>query len=350
LTVILAAMLPLAAFAQKMAAPMAAAEWPQYLGLEGRGINDSKPLPTNWNTETGENILWKTAIPGLANSSPILWGDKVFVTTALMEGKPELEVSLYLRRTQIADWSSQQWRLLALDSRTGEVLWNKPGYEGFPKIKRYPRSTLCNPTPATDGKYIVAIFASNGLICFNMEGKPLWEKDLGPMVGSALFLSSMVNFVVARAPVIRDGRVIVSCVVDTKSVAAGFDLATGDQIWRSDWQEEPLFEPPIVVGDLAFAGYDIGSLKCSDANTGKVKYSESLSSMPQGYMMAPVSDGRHIYIASEIGQVFVVPVADKFSVVAMNPLHEVCMATPAIGDGAIYYRTENHLIAVGTKR
>jgi outer membrane protein assembly factor BamB len=109
-------------------------------------------------------------------------------------------------------------------------------------------------------------------------------------------------------------------------------------------------QTPIAVGDRLYACYDIGVLTCFDAKTGAIKYGERLSTTAQGYTSSPVSDGRHIYIASEIGQVFVVPVADKFSVAAMNPLHEVCMATPAIGDGAIYYRTENHLIAVGAKR
>jgi outer membrane protein assembly factor BamB len=427
-----------------------AAEWPQYRGFDARGIDDSKALPTNWNTETGENIRWKTEIPGLAHSSPILWGDRVYVTTAVMEGRPELKVGLYGDIAPVADRSSQQWRVLALDSRTGKVVWNMPGYEGVPKIKRHPKATHCNSTPATDGKRIVAIFGSEGLFCFDMEGKPLWKKDLGPM-DSAFFMSPTAQWGFASSPVIRDGRVIVLCDVLTNSFVAAFDIATGDQIWRTERKDVPTwgtptvvesagrkqivvngwhftggydfatglnlwhldgggdipvptpvfangliyltsghgnFRPmraikpdasgnitppgdpgttnasiawaharqgnymqtPIAVGDRLYACYDIGVLTCFDAKTGAIKYGERLSTTAQGYTSSPVSDGRHIYIASEIGQVFVVPVADKFSVAAMNPLHEVCMATPAIGDGAIYYRTENHLIAVGAKR
>jgi outer membrane protein assembly factor BamB len=106
-------------------------------------------------------------------------------------------------------------------------------------------------------------------------------------------------------------------------------------------------QTPIVVRNLLFACNDAGVLTCFDALTGEIKYSERLSKSGQGYTSSPVSDGRHLYFASEQGAVFVVPASDKFSVVASNDLHETCMATPAISDATIFYRTRTKLIAIG---
>jgi outer membrane protein assembly factor BamB len=108
-------------------------------------------------------------------------------------------------------------------------------------------------------------------------------------------------------------------------------------------------QTPIVVGDLLFGCLDNGALTCFDAKTGAIKYSERLGGDGQGFSASPVSDGRHLYFTSEGGVVFVVAAADKFSVVASNPLTETCMATPAIADGALFFRTRGKLIAVGAK-
>lgn len=109
-------------------------------------------------------------------------------------------------------------------------------------------------------------------------------------------------------------------------------------------------QTPIAVGDLLFGCADTGVVTCFDAKTGAIKYSERLSTTGQGFTASPVSDGRHLYFASELGNVFVLPVSDKFSVVASNELHETCMSTPAISDGTLFFRTRDKLIAVGAKR
>ncbi|MBM3854296.1 MAG: hypothetical protein FJ399_14240 [Verrucomicrobia bacterium] len=109
-------------------------------------------------------------------------------------------------------------------------------------------------------------------------------------------------------------------------------------------------QTPIAVGDHLFACADIGLLTCFDARTGEIRYSERLAKSNEGYTASPVSDGRHLFFASELGNVFVVPAASAFSVVATNALQETVLATPAISDGTLFFRTRGKLVAIGASR
>jgi outer membrane protein assembly factor BamB len=108
-------------------------------------------------------------------------------------------------------------------------------------------------------------------------------------------------------------------------------------------------QTPIVVGDRLYGCLDNGVLTCFDAKTGAIRYSERIGSGGEGFTSSPVSDGRHVYFASEVGSVYVVPADGKFSVVATNKLGETCMATPALSDGTLFYRTREQLIAIGER-
>ena len=141
-----------------------AANWPQFRGPGARGVDESLALATNWNVETGTNVRWQAPLPGLAHASPIIWGDRLYVATAVKPGKADLKVGLYGDITPLEEKDVHQWRLLALDKATGKILWNTLGYEGVPRAPRHPKATACNCTPATDGSRIVAIFGSEGLV------------------------------------------------------------------------------------------------------------------------------------------------------------------------------------------
>jgi outer membrane protein assembly factor BamB len=187
-----------------------AADWPQFRGPDASGVDASAPAPVHWNVEKGENIGWHTAIPGLAHSSPIIWGNVVYVTTAVGAGNQDVKVGLYGDIASADDQDSHQWRLLALDKDTGKIIWDTLGCEGIPRGKRHPKSTHCNSTPATDGKRIVAIFGSEGLFCFDRQGKLLWKKDLGPMK-SGYYVVPSAQWGFSSSPVIHDGKVVVLC-------------------------------------------------------------------------------------------------------------------------------------------
>lgn len=220
--------------------------WPQYRGPSASGLDDSIALPTTWNITTGENIRWQTALPGLAHASPIVWGDRVFVATAVKPGKSELKVGLYGDIESVDEKESHQWRLLALDKATGRVLWDTVGHEGIPKVKRHTKASHCNSTPATDGQRIVAIFGSEGLFCFDTAGRLVWKKDLGPM-DAGYFEVPSAQWGFASSPVIHDGKVVVLCDVQQGSFLAVFDLADGKELWRAPRKDVPTWGTPAVV-------------------------------------------------------------------------------------------------------
>lgn len=226
--------------------PVVADDWPQFRGTQASGVDASHPAPTTWNVSSGEGIRWQTPIPGLAHSSPIVWGDRVYVATATKAGESELKVGLYGDIAPVVEKEPHLWRLLALDKETGKILWESTAHEGVPRAQRHPKSSHCNSTPATDGRRIVAIMGSEGLFCFEADGKLAWKKDLGPM-DSGYFMVPTAQWGFASSPVIHDGKVIVQCDVQKDPFLAVFDLADGKELWRTARLEVPTWGTPTVV-------------------------------------------------------------------------------------------------------
>lgn len=229
---------------------MSAADWPQFRGPQAGGVDSSVMVPTVWDVETGNNILWKTAIPGLAHASPITWGDRVYLATTVGAGDTDLKVGLYGDIAAADDQGVRQWRLLSLEAASGRIVWNTLGHEGVPRVKRHTKASHCNSTPATDGKRIVAIFGSEGLFCFNLAGELLWKKDLGPM-DAGFFAVPSAQWGFASSPVLHDDKVVVQCDVQTNSFIAVFDARDGRELWRTERKDVPSWGTPTVtrVGD-----------------------------------------------------------------------------------------------------
>ena len=115
-----------------------AQNWPSFRGLRAGGVGDGQDLPIRWNADEGLNIAWRTFIPGLAHSSPVIWGDRLFVTTAVSSaGDDSFKAGLYGDGTASEDRSVHEWKVIALDKRTGKVLWERVACEGTPKDKRH---------------------------------------------------------------------------------------------------------------------------------------------------------------------------------------------------------------------
>src|ERR1039457_4534910 len=132
----------------------AAQDWPSFRGPGASGVADGQKLPAAWDISKGTNIAWKTPIPGLAHSSPIVWGDRVFVTTAV-SSRPDASFKrgLYGEGDASDDRSVQQWKLLCLNRKTGAIVWERVAYQGVPKEKRHMKATYANATPVTDGRW-----------------------------------------------------------------------------------------------------------------------------------------------------------------------------------------------------
>jgi outer membrane protein assembly factor BamB len=156
-----------------------AQNWPSFRGPNASGVADGTNPPTTWDLAKSQTVLWKTNIPGLSHSSPIIWGNQIFVITAV-SGNPKPPYQPKDRGIDLAtDDTKHTWMIFALDKRDGRVLWSDKPYEGVPRAKRHVKATQANSTPVTDGRYVVALFGSEGLACYDLKGKLLWEQDLG---------------------------------------------------------------------------------------------------------------------------------------------------------------------------
>jgi outer membrane protein assembly factor BamB len=431
--------------------------WPSFRGAFSSGFSDGAPTATTWNVEKSENILWKTAIPGLGHSSPIVWGDRLFVTTAINESRTApLKVGLYGDPASADDNDVQQWKVFCLNKKSGEVLWQTTAHEGPPKTKRHPKSTHANCTMATDGDSLLAFFGSEGLYCYDLEGHLRWKKDFGVLRANPTVYNdapdpqgATLEWGFASSPIIYGRRVFVQCDVLSNGFVAALNLADGEEVWRAPrddtatwstpnvcvegprpqlvvngWKHmggydlesgkeiwrmsgggdcpvptpmvwhgliflmsahgprSPIYavktdaagdvslrggvstnehvawsvsrggsymETPLIYGDNLYSCQPSGVLSCYAAATGELRYKERLGSGGDGFTSSPVASPGKIYFASEQGTVFVVKAQPTFAVLATNHMDEVCMATPAVSEGTIFFRTQGHVVAVGVK-
>jgi outer membrane protein assembly factor BamB len=220
--------------------------WPSFRGPNAAGVADGKPTAVKWDATSGQNIAWKTPVAGVAVSSPIVWGDRVFVSTAIgQDPKEGIRTGQYGDVEPITDASMHTWHLIALDKASGKVVWDKVAYEGVPKTKRHPKSSQASPTPVTNGKQVIVSFGSQGLYAFDFEGKLLWKKDLG-VLNAGWFFDPDYEWGVGSSPIIYKNMVIVQCDIQRGSFVAAFDAASGKEVWRTDRDEIPSWSTPTI--------------------------------------------------------------------------------------------------------
>lgn len=230
--------------------PEIRADWPGFRGPRAHGVDDSRPLPARWNLETGENLLFRVPVPGLGHSSPVIRGDRVFVTTARNpSGEQSLRVGLYGDIIPVTGEEEIRWEIHCLDRRTGEKLWDRVAHEGKPRVMRHTKASHANSTPAVDGERVVAFFGSEGLHAWSHEGEKLWTRDLGHL-DSGYFRVPAAQWGFASSPVLHEDRVIVQCDVQKGSFLAVLDAKTGDTIWKKPRVEVPTWSTPTIhTGD-----------------------------------------------------------------------------------------------------
>jgi outer membrane protein assembly factor BamB len=422
------------------AADTSANNWPQFRGTQASGVGRGT-TPEKWSAPK-----WKTPIPGLAHSCPAIWGDRIFITTAVSDkGEQQLKIGLYGSIEPVEEDARYSWQVFCLDKREGKIRWRKTAHEGIPKIKRHPKSSHANCTPATDGKHLVCFFGAEGLFCYDLEGKLLWQKDFSSL-DSGYYVKRDAQWGFASSPVIHENMVIVACDVQTNSFLAALDIKDGRELWRTPRNDVPTWstptvdvrpgraqvivngyhhiggydlrtgkelwkmgeggdipvptpilahdlvfvtsahgrlspiyairpnatgdvslqsgaqtnqfvawsvlrggnymQTPIALGDYLYCGRDHGVVTCFTATTGQQHYSERLGPGRSGFTASPVAADNKLYFTSEEGKVYVLKAGPKFELLATNDLGEPCMATPAISEGALYFRAQRHLICV----
>lgn len=244
--------------------------WPSFRGPNGSGIGTGSP-PLTWNVETGENVKWKVSIVGLAHSSPVVWGDRVFLTTAVNLGDEAKLTTGWMGGSgdSVQESGEWEWKVMCLDQGTGKLLWEKTAHKGVPKFKRHPKSSHANCTPATDGKHLLAFFATEGLYCFDLAGNLLWKKDIGALNAAPVGYPDF-QWGYASSPIIHDGKAILQCDVQGASYWTALDLKDGREILKIERGDDPTWCTPTVHvgknrtqvvcnGFKKMAGYDLNS-------------------------------------------------------------------------------------------
>lgn len=235
-----------------IASGLAAAEpdrgWAQFRGPGGQGVSAEKGLPDDWSAT--RNVLWKTAIPGRGHSSPVLWEDRIFLTTAIegevvpgAKGVNHVVDGQDFRHPQgVGDDRRHTFKVLALSARDGRMLWERVAHEGLPFDTRHKRGSFASQTPVTDGKRVYAFFGSEGrLLAYDMNGTLAWKAALGGI--------ATVGVGVGTSPVLYQDLVILQCDEDNgdKSFITALHKKTGKEVWRVPRKVQVSWATPVVV-------------------------------------------------------------------------------------------------------
>ncbi len=216
--------------------------WPYWRGpaADGMAVGDA---PLHWSAT--QNVRWKTDIPGLGNSSPVVWGDRIFLTTAVKTGTPA-EVQPTAERWNPHGGSGPQvehrYDVLCLDRGTGKVLWRRTAktavpHEGFHSTY----GSFASNSPVTDGRNVFAFFGSRGMYCYDMNGSLVWQKDFGVQ------MRMKMSFGEGTAPVLAGDRVIIIFDHEGDSFIVALDKATGKEVWRTSRDEKSNWSTPLVL-------------------------------------------------------------------------------------------------------
>jgi outer membrane protein assembly factor BamB len=227
--------------------PSRDARWPGWRGSDGQGIVQEKGLPLEWSAT--RNVLWKTEIPGKGYSSPIVWGNRIFLTTAI-EGevdpaakpmKHQIDGQDFVHPDGVAADRKHTFEVLALDAASGRILWQRSAWKGTPFDTRHRRSSFASPTPVTDGTLVYAYFGGEGMFAYDFDGRMAWKYQPGAL--------GTLGVGVGTSPLLYESVVILQCDEDNgeKSFVVGLDKKTGKEVWRVARKIEVSWATPVIV-------------------------------------------------------------------------------------------------------
>jgi len=277
--------------------------WPGFRGANRDGIGDGVEPPVKFDLESGEGVAWRTELPGLGNSSPVVWGDTVYVTTAVAEGgSVPLRTGLTGAGDEIEENTEHRWLVLAYDKSNGKKRWETEVGRGVPLTKRHFKATQANSSPVTDGKHIVVVFPTAGLACLGMDGKLHWKHELGGLNAGG-FNDPGMEWGFAASPVIHDKngkkKVILQVDIHEGPYLAAWDLDTGKPLWKTErpdvapsWSTPAIWSTPdgdeLVINASIIRGYD--------PETGRELWSLSPTSIQ--VVASPVVGSKNVFVSS----------------------------------------------------
>jgi outer membrane protein assembly factor BamB len=221
------------------AAAQADANWPQFRGSGALGVAENAALPEQWSAN--ENVAWKTDIPGRGWSSPIVWDNRVFLTTAVSLGEAEPpKKGLYMGgNRQDAPLLVHQWKVFCLDLDTGAVVWERQVHEGAPAGPIHLKNSYASETPVTDGERVYVYFGNLGIWCFDFDGNVVWTKPFEPR-------KTRFGWGTASSPVLHEERLYIVNDNDEESYLLALDKKTGEEVWRVARDEKSNWSTPYI--------------------------------------------------------------------------------------------------------
>jgi len=222
--------------------------WPQWRGPGSNGISTEKSLPLEWSPE--KNVVWKTPIPGRGRSSPVVWGDRIFLTTDVEADKAEgnqppkhvLSGTPFRHPDSLGADVRHGLTLLCLDRKTGEVLWQQAAYDCVVFDERHKAGSYAAPTPVTDGRAVYAYFGAEGFYAYDMQGKFLWKYDPGKI--------QTIGMGPGTSPLLAGELLILQCdSSDQKSKMVALNGKNGELVWKTERTTDMTWSTPMLVGD-----------------------------------------------------------------------------------------------------
>lgn len=275
--------------------------WPQWRGPNGSGISNEKNLPTEWSTE--KNIVWKTPLPGRGHSSPIIWGNRIFLTTDIegevIPGAKAVEHvrsgKVWVHPDAVSGNRKHTLKILCLDRNTGKMLWERVAYEGSVFDDRHRKNTYASSTPVTDGRFVYAYFESEGLYCYDFNGRQIWKTHVGKI--------SKVGMGPGTSPVLYENLIILQCDLEDGgpdlSFISAVDKRTGKEVWRVKRDHRKTHATPLIVrkgnrAELITNGWE--TIISYDPSTGKELWR---CAGVNGYgIPSPVTNNEMVFVAA----------------------------------------------------
>ena len=320
--------------------------WPQFRGPDNNQLTSERKLPEEWSND--KNIAWKYKLGGRGWSSPVVWGDRIFITSAVLSDTALAHIEHEGSDNRRIDPSEieYRWEVCCLDARTGKDLWKRIAHEGNPKIPTHRDNTYASETPVTDGERVYVYFGMLGLFAYDFDGNLVWEKDLGTY-------PSQSNWGTATSPLLYKNTLYLQIDNEENSFMVALDAPSGEEQWRIQRAEKTNWSTPVIWKNKVRTELVTGGKKARayDPGTGTLLWELNLGGGRN--ISSPVSDRNMIYLGNEKrsdggGILFAVKAgaageitpqegaANSPGVAWSVPESGLSMASPLLHDGLIY--------------
>jgi outer membrane protein assembly factor BamB len=219
-------------------------DWPSFRGGGAYGVGQGQ-APTSWDAFEGTNIRWRTPLPGLGHSSPIVWGDSVFVTSAVSSTDVAYPTGLTEDLRSSSDTSEQDWIVYCIDRLSGAIRWQRKLASGVPRAPRHVKNSFATPTPATDGRRLLVFLGGEGLFGLTLQGELLWKRDLGALK-AGFYLDPSLQWGIGTSPVIYERLAVLQIDGDDQAFLAAFDIDSGEPVWSTPRSDGRSWSSPAV--------------------------------------------------------------------------------------------------------